>query len=122
MNRYFENSYVKTLEKYIGVTRYLLIILAICYAVIKLYNCYKAYKGESYKKIFLKLNNVLLYLIGEFCFLWGYYYMLTTFLTADDLFAPTISAIVTSIGAVLLPLSVCSLCTHEIDKIINKNK
>lgn len=73
MSKYFESSYVN-LEKYIRVASYLLIIFAICYAFIKLYSCYKAYKNETRKKLFFNLCRVLMYLVGEFCFFIGYVY------------------------------------------------
>lgn len=121
MSRYFESSYVN-LEKYIGVARYLLIIFAICYAIIKLYACYKAYKDETRKKLFYNLSHVLMCLVGEFFFFIGYVYMITTYFTTFDFFAPTISAILTSMGATLFPMIIISFFSEQIDKIINKIK
>lgn len=119
MSKYFESSYV-SLEKCIGVARYLLIIFAIFYAIIKLYACYKAYKNETRKKLFYNLSHVLMCLVGEFFFFIGYVYMITTYLIADDFFAPTISAILMCMGGALLPMIIVSFFSEQIDKIINK--
>lgn len=127
MSKYFESSYVN-LEKYIRVASYLLIIFAICYAVIKLYACYKAYKDETRKKLFFNLSRVLMYLVGEFCFFIGYVYMITTYLTADDLFAttliytPILCFVPMCLGATLFPMLIVSFCSKKIDEIINKIK